>query len=990
MSTNEPKKIEENEQKNTEEQNNIENQNSTKEETKNTKKIPIYMQLYPPFDSFDEKIKKRKSKIKEFLSNSINISDKNKTIKDEKCDLTIDFLEELTKKPCPIGKCKIINTISKNIQSSNLVQKLLDEYQSDKKISATGICNLYTQYLFYDLLEENNILHRIGDLDQKLYYILSGRIQLLKLQEIYVKMTYEEYLKYCIFLLNQNENYILNEVMLSNNKILPFKSIEEIQSVYLVNFCNLISEKIKKHIIKDNCLLNIIFQQFYMNYETFGIKINELENYQQKILKKMKGGEEEWVSYILEKCIPTESDKRIYDSYKIYLKNKKAKNFKCFIYVNESYLEKGNFFGEISYTSLVKECKFTVRAQKNSVLAWIKNNDYLNIISPKRKLEKMKEVAFIHNNFFFNEINSRVFEKHYFDLFLLHEYTRDTIIYKVGDQPKHLFLLKEGRLSLEIKCSVIDLQNLIKKLFTSLIKNPLIEKLSPNKKKIILSKEKLNFLKNCIKEPIFKHLKNNSKNVINDLNKIQNFQIAVLTGIETVALEEIFLNCNLIMNCKVMDNKVQCYELSVDQFDSFYKEEKEVLFDYINAATNKIISTIQRLASIKKNCILLTKKKNDLEIQEHRTIEIENKKFNLPNINNLRNNNKKVKYNINNNLNSNKNIFFSDGDDNNEENNHNNSSLYDSITMNINNSSMSFYGEKSPIKHSINDNRQLIELIKCLKYKKKISDFNNFKNNNNILSNNNNLKIIEKSKSSIKSKKSKTYFRNNYSSSKVNEKTPMREKILPKYGGRNYYQDSKSNLPYQNTTLLSEQNCDCLYTEKINFNTIRNYYLQDQNNTNNFSNNNLHKKFPFNLSLSVKKNSKSNLYLYSDNPFTIYNQTRSNSFISNNENDLNNSKNFKKILSEDQISSSRFTGNNFGIESIKNFKYSILPEFSRKKKIPDVIKEYYNQIKMKGCLSFLPKKADNTYFMRKFHKKYSSVELPDKNNNSSKYKKQKI
>ena len=38
-----------------------------------------------------------------------------------------------------------------------------------------------------------------------------------------------------------------------------------------------------------------------------------------------------------------------------------------------------NFFGEISLNSLVKECKYTVRAQKDTVLAWIKNNDYFQI-----------------------------------------------------------------------------------------------------------------------------------------------------------------------------------------------------------------------------------------------------------------------------------------------------------------------------------------------------------------------------------------------------------------------------------------------------------------------------------------------------------------------------------------------------------------------------------------------------------------------------------
>ena len=39
----------------------------------------------------------------------------------------------------------------------------------------------------------------------------------------------------------------------------------------------------------------------------------------------------------------------------------------------------------------------------------------------------------------------------------------------------------------------------------------------------------------------------------------------------------------------------------------------------------------------------------------------------------------------------------------------------------------------------------------------------------------------------------------------------------------------------------------------------------------------------------------------------------------------------------------------------------------------DVIKEYYNDLKKNGYLSFIPNKGVNTIFMRKFHKKYQDA-----------------
>ena len=337
------------------------------------KKLPDYMILYPQFELIKEQKKLKTKKTINFKNNEEE--------DDDKYEINEIFLEVILKKPFSFGRNKLINTISKNIQTSKLFKKLLTDYRSEKKINSANICNLFAQNLNYSKLEEKNILYRIGENDNRLFYILSGRIQVLKMKEIpFVKMTNIEYLNYCKYLYKLKEIYLLNEVINSNTKILPFISEEDVVLVSKINFMSELIEKIKKHMIPNNFALHKFFNLYEYSYDDFKIKISEINNLEQKVFKKMQGAVKEWEDYLIEKCSPTESEYHFYEPFGNLLKSRQIKFINCFAYENESYLEPGDYFGDISYDSQIILNKYTIRAQKDSVLAWIKNNDYLNII----------------------------------------------------------------------------------------------------------------------------------------------------------------------------------------------------------------------------------------------------------------------------------------------------------------------------------------------------------------------------------------------------------------------------------------------------------------------------------------------------------------------------------------------------------------------------------------------------------------------------------
>ena len=116
------------------------------------------------------------------------------------------------------------------------------------------------------------------------------------------------------------------------------------------------------------------------------------------------------------------SDLMLYEYYKNLFQKDEAtkKSFTCFVYKPFLFLGKGLFFGFFSLDSDMNKRNATIRAEENTILAYMKSADYINIFAPKRRYEKMKEINFLYTNYFFGNINLRSFEKYYFYLFLPH------------------------------------------------------------------------------------------------------------------------------------------------------------------------------------------------------------------------------------------------------------------------------------------------------------------------------------------------------------------------------------------------------------------------------------------------------------------------------------------------------------------------------------------------------------------------------------------
>ena len=93
-------------------------------------------------------------------------------------------------------------------------------------------------------------------------------------------------------------------------------------------------------------------------------------------------------------------------------------------------------------------------------------------------------------------------------------------------------------------------------MFNNIINNKYFQNLSKSKKNEILPHDVLNQIYKYIREPKLDRLKMQSFRFVQEMNRIQNFRITILMGVEAVGLEEIFLNIPYLMKGVVIKNVV--------------------------------------------------------------------------------------------------------------------------------------------------------------------------------------------------------------------------------------------------------------------------------------------------------------------------------------------------------------------------------------------------------------------------------------------------
>ena len=1069
--------------------------------------------FYPPVKDFNDlgrqyEIYNNKKNLPNFLNNGMN--EENKTDSEEDIyEVNNDFFESLLGKNNQyLDKEKKIKTISKIIRRSKLMEKLEKEYNSSCPETDLGeLSTMCAKNILFMELKKGRILFKIGDKGDRFYFILSGKITILKPRKFLIKMNLQEYISYLFLLLKEKEDYLFNEIILNNCTQMPITSVDEIKILYKIFFKMTLKLNIENGNIDNNRCLKVFFERNYQSFSEYNIDMKNLEILE--TIKLTRAGKRKWADYLLDKCILTKGDLRTYERYKEY--NEK-KNIICYVYDSFLYLGPGFFFGDSALEERVNKRNATIRAEEDSVLGFLKSVDYLNMIAPQRKIEKMKEIYFLVNNFFFKNIKVSIFEKNLFHLFTLNESTRGTKLFSCNTKPKYLFFLKGGNLSLTLDCSIIDINNIIEK-----ICNHVLEKYSEELiQKNIITKEIITILKGYIEnDQVLSNLKNYSKEFIREVNKKRTFQITVFNGVETIGLEENFLEIPYITNATVTSEKIIYYKIETEKIKTILLENHHINYTYIKSSINKILSLIERLQNLKQNYITISKMRHE-NPNSFRT-------KNLPSLKNISHNGqysnllqnsssskisiKKVNFSRNvvpvkdskQKEKEFKILSYSENKGNKAEkgdipNGQDNIDIYTNIlnykspliqNPYMNNNLFQTILLDTRIGNKINNGKDI-----CLTHRKNKIIKNNINNNVNI--NNNNSKYMDYLNSFQKSKRNDVInikiFKNKYNQNEENDKCQeilknnrvdktcdlikigdksvtfdklkrkirnseckinnIRKKLLQIIQSNNYLENQKgsNNNIFQkeinsNASFESEPNSFEKDNYQINLKRrkspvfrksqeIKNFHLsfvpllnmkeekekekeKENSKIKIHTNGNTIDKDNEYISLKINKSNTSKdilkipkKNLLKNNSFNFKNKKLFlQKFLFNNKraskNNIFNKNNLKKPEDDNDsnrkqlINNIEFSFNNINsINDKKKLPSIILKKINlnnsnelktgkyinHKEFMPEIIKNFYNDKKMKGYVSLIPNKESNTLFLRKYHKKYNQNEQNNSNN----------
>ena len=951
--------------------------------------LPVYKKLYPPLKNYfvydeNNEIENKLLGAKSDIGKSIKM--KKKFLDDEE-ELVLDekFLNKLVIRPCPIPKEKVVNILSNFIQKSKLIDKIEKDYESSEKKTANKSLSVgCAEKLHFEEYERGEIIFKIGDSGENFYFILSGQVSVLKLKEIpNIEMTYMEYIRYCIYLLNQGEEYLLDEVLKANDSVLNVSSIEDMKLINKIVFMKKLNQDLNKK-INNNKQLKNYFATNMQKFSEYDIRQEDLEVFEQEKSKGKQGAGKEWEEYILKRCSLLVSEQVFFQSYENVLTDLEPKKIICYCYEPFLYLGPGLYFGDTALDFENNKRNATIRSEGKTYLAYLQRDDYLNIISPMNKLERIREIEFLYTKFFFFNMNSHIFEKNFFHLFSHREYYSGSILFSQGTIPSSLIFVKSGRISLELRCSIIDIQNLIKFIFENIFLNPIFKRLTPTQKNRYMPNQKMINIKSYINDSTLTRLKTHNKEFIDEMKTIRNYTITILTNNELIGLEEIFLRMPYITKATVINNKVECYELSLNNLDKLLGCGREVLLSYTKYTLNKISTLIERLQNIKQNYINMSLAKYEVKSNSNsndKTVKNLNISVNFgKNLNEeIKNNGAKVFYNDPNQINS--------------------ETKTDSIEKRIEQLTKQIIKFSSPIKlfmtnltpesqNRFKEMKTALAKIRRNKLKYKNTYYNKL-SQNPININNKTIfpKVSNDSKTFITNKQIKTkrkLFGSKSSSVIYNQENTFDKKSLMD----NLILDSKTD---KNQT--SNINSDSEPT------SIKNNDVKTRNKIKNEHTFNLN-YIPINLIYqNVEKiqnktilNNVNDLLTTSKN-INDYYLSKKNSLYSSDNNINNNNESFRKTKNENVIihpkkdnfrKRLKSLNKNYSISSISKENNEVKAQniIPRKVIITGIIKDFYKDMKLNGYSSLIRNKQINTIYLRKFNKKYDKAEKASKKINA--------
>ena len=455
--------------------------------------------------------------------------------------------------------------------------------------------------------KENEYIIKMFEIGEQCYFLLNGRLTVLKpVEHKNIKITYEEYFRYIITLYHNKEYELIEQLIELNRKIINLHYLDNVLTFIKAYFIVKLNKDIASNKEIDLDYINEKFKEFYFTYDDFGLKESEVQYQISQIKYNNKNNNnnnkntlaKEINSYLLSIFQPSSDDTFIMNKSKFVFDSKHEKELPGFsllkyeIFIN---LFPGAFFGETALENTSKKRNASIRTEEDCIILSLNNETYGNLISDDSKKIKSLDVSFICNNFFFGNISPILFNKYYFPFFKAVTKKKGDILYQQGGEMTSIFLLKEGEVKFEIFCSVLDVYNLIKSLVYAIEKNNHLFKIN--------EKEIKNIKDTYLNDSFYFNLRNKNDAFNEQLKLKKKILVYTCETFEIFGLIEYFLETNYNTTCYVNSLGAKLMEIQNFDLEKIINGEKLILTPYYQTVFNKILSQIKRLNNIKEDYI---------------------------------------------------------------------------------------------------------------------------------------------------------------------------------------------------------------------------------------------------------------------------------------------------------------------------------------------------------------------------------------------------
>ena len=353
--------------------------------------------------------------------------------------------------------CFLIHYLKFYDTFNELLTKL---YNNEEKIF------LFHQIINKIVIEEkdrNDILYKIGEFAEKIYFLLKGCAIRLKVEKYETNMNKFEFFLYMKYLYKLDENKLFNLILNENKEF-----FDKYELLYFI-----LEDKTIKY-IGDSLKQLKMMEETYVKKRIIPNKMLEYNYNNEKKIVLFESNKTLNEIFKGDYVIPNFEGhvKRINVGVKEYLDNLKPLYFKedndeliknkvvLYTYNIDKEINVGEHLEELDLKKMQKR-NYTVICKDDCIFGSIIKKDYISCLKVTQTKFHKNDINFLLSNELFSMMNFREFDNNYYHLFEFKKLRQKQILFEQGEITNKIFFLKKGEICVTFEGSFNDIYRII-------------------------------------------------------------------------------------------------------------------------------------------------------------------------------------------------------------------------------------------------------------------------------------------------------------------------------------------------------------------------------------------------------------------------------------------------------------------------------------------------------------------------------------------------